>query len=179
MGRSLPSERQADSSPALPTHPTLSSLAASAAISDRHAKSSTVPPTGSPTLVPRSSYRHRPEDDIHIQTNTQGGYAEAQSVAHLPVSPPSSPRPQRQSSCKSISDLPVEIQETIVNYLVGELGAPMSTRSSRNWSNAMRHPRRKTLSDLALVSNTWRPLIQERLYRHRKSSADRLAGTRC
>ena len=178
MGRSLPPERQAEGSPALPTHPTLSGLAASAAISDRHAKSSTAPPTGSPTLAPRSSYRHRPEDDIHIQTNTQGGYAEVQSVTHYPVSSPSSPPPQRQSPSKSISDLPVEIQETIINYLAGELGAPMSKHSSRNWSNAMRHPRRKTLSDLALVSNTWRPLIQERLYRHRKSSADRLAGSR-
>lgn len=173
MGRSLPSERPADSSPALPNHATLPNLAASTAIPDRHSKTSTAPPTGSPTLAPRNSYRHRPEDDILVQTTTQGGYPEARSATLCPIAPPSSSPPQRQAPSKSIPDLPIEIQEAIINHLAGVLGLPKTNHNSRNWSSAMRHPRRRMLSDLALVCKTWRPLIQERLYRHLK-----IKGTR-
>lgn len=42
---------------------------------------------------------------------------------------------------------------------------------TRSWGTALRHSRRRELSSLALVSSTWRVLIQERLYRHIKIKA--------
>ena len=163
MGRSLPSEREQEVSSVLAVYPTLPSLAAGV---DRHAKTSTAPPTGSPTLAPKAGYRYRPEDDILVQPLSQAGFPEFHRAIHRPITPPSTPPTQAQPQTKSIDDLPIEIQESILNHLAGSLGSPKSSHGARNWSNAMRHPRRKQLSDLALVSQTWRPLIQERLYRH-------------
>ena len=70
-------------------------------------------------------------------------------------------------------DLPAEIHQGILDMLVGNLNSTSSSpleghQSMRNWSNAMRHPRRRQLSDLALVSQTWRRMVQERLFRHGK-----------
>jgi len=162
MGRSLPSEREQESSPVAvyPAHPTFT------AIPDRHAKSSTVPPTGSPTLAPKSGYRHRPEDDIIVQPLSQAGFPEPHRTIHRPISPPPKPSIQKQPQTTSINDFPVELQEKIINELAGYLGTPKSSHGSKNWNNAMRHPRRKQLSNLSLVSRIWKLLIQERLYRH-------------
>ncbi len=163
MGRSLPSEREQELSPVVavyPAHPTF------AAIPDRHAKSSTVPPTGSPTLAPKSGYRHRPEDDILVQPLSQAGFPEPHRAVHRPISPPPKPPIQKQPQTTSINDFPIELQEKIINELAGYLGTPKSSHGSKNWNNAMRHPRRKQLSNLSLVSRIWKLLIQERLYRH-------------
>ncbi|KAI9770221.1 MAG: hypothetical protein M1835_006571 [Candelina submexicana] len=83
-----------------------------------------------------------------------------------------------------LQDLPTEIQESVLDYL---FGARVSTTSSsaasspvlRGWSNVLRHPRRKQLSNLALVSMTWRQLIQERLYRHIKVKGTRSSLDEC
>ncbi|KAI9715241.1 MAG: hypothetical protein M1812_006052 [Candelaria pacifica] len=83
-----------------------------------------------------------------------------------------------------LHDLPTEIQESILDYI---FGARVSTSSSsaanspvlRGWSNVLRHPRRKQLSNLALVSMTWRQLIQERLYRHIKVKGTRSSLGEC
>jgi hypothetical protein len=67
-------------------------------------------------------------------------------------------------------DLPAEVHEAILDHLFGErvsaltMGAP--GKSARNWSRCLRHPRRKVLSDLALISPVWRVLVQDRIYRH-------------
>ncbi|KAG5296521.1 hypothetical protein I7I50_09722 [Histoplasma capsulatum G186AR] len=68
-------------------------------------------------------------------------------------------------------NLPIEIHEAILDHLFGVRGstlASLSPSKSRpnSWSKALRHPRRKALSNLALVSSQWRPLVQERIYRH-------------
>lgn len=94
-----------------------------------------------------------------------------------PESPrPASPDPQHPPST-NINDLPAEIHECILDHLFGyrvsassksSLGMPSVTRS---WGTALRHSRRRELSSLALVSSTWRVLIQERLYRHIKIKA--------
>ncbi|PGG97360.1 hypothetical protein AJ79_09231 [Helicocarpus griseus UAMH5409] len=68
-------------------------------------------------------------------------------------------------------DLPIEIHEAILDHLFGVRGSTLASispaKSSPNsWSKALRHPRRKALSDLALVSSIWHPLVQERIYRH-------------
>ncbi|KAF4216661.1 hypothetical protein CNMCM8980_006480 [Aspergillus fumigatiaffinis] len=78
-------------------------------------------------------------------------------------------------------DLPAEVHEAILDHLFGErvsaltMGAP--GKSARNWSRCLRHPRRKVLSDLALISPVWRVLVQDRIYRHIKikGTTDELA----
>ena len=77
-------------------------------------------------------------------------------------------RPKRGQT--SLTTLPDEIQESVLEYIVGNL-CPISSSAgtrngTRNWSNVMRHPRAKEVTNLALVAPAWRYMIQERLYRH-------------
>ena len=75
----------------------------------------------------------------------------------------------------SLDVLPVEIQEAILDHLFGFRvsttsisGMHISSMGSKSWSTAMRHSRRRELTELALVSSMWRVLVQQRLYRHIK-----------
>ena len=82
--------------------------------------------------------------------------------------------PSGEDSIK-LSHLPGEIQETILDSLLGSLGSIScskndGTHGTKNWSSIMRHPRRRQVSDLALISPTWRRLVQQRIYRHGKCS---------
>ncbi|KAK4452144.1 hypothetical protein QBC34DRAFT_294007 [Podospora aff. communis PSN243] len=70
-----------------------------------------------------------------------------------------------------LNDLPAEIHECILDHLFGFRVSPKSKSSIMRWGTALRHPRRKELSELSLVSRAWRVLIQERLYRHIKLKA--------
>lgn len=77
------------------------------------------------------------------------------------------------------NDLPFEIHEAILDHLFGERtsgsGSIVPGRpDSRSWIRALRHPRRKALSNLALISPIWRDLVQERIYRHSKFSSKTL-----
>ena len=70
-----------------------------------------------------------------------------------------------------LSHLPGEIQETILEGLLGSLSSISCSKNdgshgTKNWSSIMRHPRRRQISDLALISPTWRRLVQQRIYRH-------------
>ncbi|KAI1368254.1 hypothetical protein F5Y08DRAFT_326069 [Xylaria arbuscula] len=78
----------------------------------------------------------------------------------------------------SLTQLPAEIHECILDHIFGYRVSTSSPSSlsipsvnARSWSTALRHSRRKELSNLALVSRLWRDLIQERLYRHIKLKA--------
>lgn len=82
----------------------------------------------------------------------------------------------------SIEDLPLEVQGVVLGYIFGDLhslncGSTALQPGSKNISSSMRHPRRKAVSDLALVSPSWRELVQERIYRHIKIKGTR-AGLR-
>lgn len=73
-----------------------------------------------------------------------------------------------------LTDLPIEIQEGVLDHIFGSRVSPTS-RSSMKVSSvkridytAMRHCRRRELTDLSLISKVWRVLIQQRLYRHIK-----------
>lgn len=105
--------------------------------------------------------------------------AEPDHHDHLVESPVlgTSELPESPLTRTNLNDLPAEIHECILDHLFGykvsassrsSLGMPSVTRS---WGTALRHSRRKELSALALVSNVWRVLIQERLYRHIKIKA--------
>ncbi|OJJ61589.1 hypothetical protein ASPSYDRAFT_147256 [Aspergillus sydowii CBS 593.65] len=79
------------------------------------------------------------------------------------------------SPCQSkiqFEHLPVEIHETILDYLFGERSSTFTSACgkspARGWNKSLRHPRRKALSNLALILPVWRVLVQDRIYRHIK-----------
>ncbi|KHJ36025.1 hypothetical protein EV44_g6494 [Erysiphe necator] len=88
--------------------------------------------------------------------------------------------PIKATESAPLCNLPSEIHEYILDYLLGvrESSALKVTSSGkskfvRGWGSALRHSRRREVSQLALVSRTWRDIIQERTYRHLK-----IRGTR-
>lgn len=89
-------------------------------------------------------------------------------------------RPSQSTPLNSpLENLPIEIQECILDNLFGFRASASSratagrTKGLRSWNSALRHSRRREVSELALVSKKWRVLIQDRLYRHLK-----IKGTR-
>ena len=121
----------------------------------------------------RSRAKNQTEDDISVQPQSQPD-DQILDTSDDPFFIPA-PEPRQASPCPKshLEDLPPEILEGIVGHVVGHLGSTTSDPSGsqhaiRNWNAIMRHPRRKKVADLALVSYTWRRLIQERVYRHSK-----------
>lgn len=80
---------------------------------------------------------------------------------------------QQKSGGPGFLDLPPEILRSILDDIFGSVSSITSSalvgRSGlRSINTLMRHPRRKTLSDLALVCSALRELVQERIYRQIK-----------
>ena len=98
-----------------------------------------------------------------------------------PYKPHTSHPPLPVSTSSPLCDLPMEIHERILDYLFGFRNSASviakrrlgESKVLRNWSNQLRHARRREVSDLALVSEQWRHLVQDRLYRHIKIKATR------
>lgn len=118
---------------------------------------------------PRPQVKNRAEDDILVQPSTQVDdqcVCQADDTGSLPIPDHSKEKNRKRSIYQ---DLPIEVLEVIVDHVVCQLGSTKSGTSgspARNWNAIMRHPRRKNVGDLALVSNVWRQLIQERIFRH-------------
>ena len=110
----------------------------------------------------RAQVIDRAEDDISVQTTAQT------STEHIEETPLVSQEPPSERSCPSIEQLPAEILESIVGHLGGQLGLTGAKHASRyrDWTCILRHPRRKEITNLALISFTWRRLVQERIFRH-------------
>lgn len=76
----------------------------------------------------------------------------------------------------SLHHLPLEVQGKVLDFIFGDMHSVYAGSTSlrgKSVASLMRHPRRKAVSDLALVSPAWRDLVQERIYRHIK-----IKGTR-
>ncbi|KAI5467569.1 hypothetical protein BGZ63DRAFT_346180 [Mariannaea sp. PMI_226] len=77
----------------------------------------------------------------------------------------------------NLDSLPIEVQEAILDHLFGYRVSATSRSAmsvscvTRSWGTALRHSRRKELTELARVSEIWRVLVQQRLYRHVKLKA--------
>lgn len=143
-------------------------------------QSITAPSTRDPLLmlVPLSKNRlkHRPEDDISVHPSSQ---VETALAEDLTLRPATNPLKQAIHPKTTLNDLPPEIQDVIIGQLSGSLnsaasGGPFEPNGARNWNMVMRHPRRKQLSDLALVTRVWTSLVQQRLYRHSKPAETRM-----
>ncbi|KAI0473586.1 hypothetical protein GGR56DRAFT_676071 [Xylariaceae sp. FL0804] len=131
-----------------------------------------VPPTR-PSSTPFPNAQQG-QTDILCQKCQPNCHEPGDCTVSDPVSAPTADQP----SSRSLSRLPAEIHECILDHLFGYRVSTTSPSSlsipsvnSRSWSTALRHSRRKELSVLALVSPLWRDLIQERLYRHIKLKA--------
>ncbi|POR37299.1 Uncharacterized protein TPAR_02496 [Tolypocladium paradoxum] len=81
------------------------------------------------------------------------------------------------SEATQFEELPLEVHEAVVDQLFGFSISPTSSSAmrisnmTRSWGSALRHSRRRELSNLALVNRRWTYLIQQRLYRHIKLKA--------
>ena len=125
-----------------------------------------------PTSKPR--FKNQAEDDISVPSLSQADDQSIDTADDAFPIPVLKPRKDSEVPKPHIQDLPPEILEAIFGHVVGHLSSILSDPSDpqynvRNWNAAMRHPRRKNVADLALVSETWRKLIQERVYRHSKA----------
>jgi len=126
-------------------------------------------PPARPSSTPFPQPEHRtdiqcltcPTDEM---TALEGGPATS-DVLDMPIPLPTEP------ARMSLNDLPAEIHECVLDHLFGFRVSTTSKSSIVRWGTALRHSRRKELSELALVSPVWRGLIQERLYRHIKIKA--------
>lgn len=74
--------------------------------------------------------------------------------------------PSSTAARPSLGNLPVEIVENILDHIFGFRVSGSSRGHGSAWISALRHARRKELANLALVNQTWRRLVQERIYRH-------------
>lgn len=86
------------------------------------------------------------------------------------------PEAEHPEPSNSLEDLPLEVQGRILDHIFGDMHSIYAGSTSlrgKSVSSLMRHPRRKAVSDLSLVSASWRELVQERIYRHIK-----IKGTR-
>ena len=127
--------------------------------------------TVKPPSASKPRFRNQTEDDISVQSLSQADDQSIDTVDDPFLIPASKPRRDSETPKSHVQDLPPEILEAIVGHVVGHLGSISSDPSGpqhsvRNWNAIMRHPRRKNVADLALVSEVWRRLIQERVYRH-------------
>lgn len=82
------------------------------------------------------------------------------------------PTSNDQAPRKAFDKLPVEILELILDLLFGDMRAvfPNSrttgTKTLSKWEKELRLPRRKELTNLALVNSAWTGRVQRRIYRH-------------
>lgn len=139
---------------------------------DQAKSSDFVPPTR-PSSTPFPNAQQG-QTDIRCLTCHPDCFAEDDCLVTDHVSAPPAETPSRLT----LSKLPAEIHECILDHLFGYRVSSTSPSSltvpsvnARSWSTALRHSRRRELSDLAFVSPLWRDLVQERLYRHIKLKA--------
>jgi hypothetical protein len=79
-------------------------------------------------------------------------------------------------------DLPLEVQNKVIDFIFGDIHSVTGNNHSlrgKNVSSLMRHPRRKAVSDFALVTKEWRVLVQERIFRHIKVKGTRAGLQEC
>ena len=78
-----------------------------------------------------------------------------------------SERSQSPSPKLTFSRLPTEIHELVLDHLFGVRASTANSASIHGgWSTALRHSRRRQLSDMALLNQEYRELVQGRLFKH-------------
>ncbi|KAF7549960.1 hypothetical protein G7046_g8167 [Stylonectria norvegica] len=131
-----------------------------------------VPPTR-PSSTPFPHPDHRPAQPCCLDRSAYDDALQpTPDSLTIPADELPTPRP-----IIGFKQLPIEVHETILDHLFGYRVSASSRSAMRvssvtkSWGTALRHSRRKELTELALVSEIWRDLIQQRLYRHVKLKA--------
>ncbi|OAA34651.1 hypothetical protein BBO_09097 [Beauveria brongniartii RCEF 3172] len=101
-------------------------------------------------------------------------FALALALDHITTSPAADESCKRRRPAAHFTRLPIEIHEAILDHLLGV--SPKICPRSGLWSpnaagilgSSLRSSRRREMTRLALISPTWRTLVQQRLYRHLK-----------
>ncbi|KAF3013492.1 hypothetical protein E8E14_005475 [Neopestalotiopsis sp. 37M] len=133
-----------------------------------------VPPTRpSSTPFPNAQQGQTDIRCLHCQPDCQDCHDDAMIMSPFPNAAVDDQQP-----LQTLNALPAEIHECILDHLFGYRVSTTSPSSlsipsvnARSWSTALRHSRRKELSNLALVTPLWRDLVQARLFRHIKVKA--------
>lgn len=131
-----------------------------------------IPPTR-PSSTPFPHPDHRPAKPCCLEHD---GYDPQWEVSPDSPTLPDEDRSLVQQAI-GLEQLPTEVHEAILDHLFGYRVSTTSrsvmrvSSVTKSWGTALRHSRRKELTALALVSKTWRVLIQQRLYRHVKLKA--------
>jgi hypothetical protein len=132
-----------------------------------------VPPTRpSSTPFPHPDHRHPKPCCLRDSRNGDGWLPGSDSGPELDDEPYPLPLP-----ITNLNMLPIEVHEAILDHLFGYRVSATSRSAmnvscvTRSWGTALRHSRRKELTELARVSEVWRVLVQQRLYRHVKLKA--------
>ncbi|ROT39975.1 hypothetical protein SODALDRAFT_274751 [Sodiomyces alkalinus F11] len=126
-------------------------------------------PSSTPFLYPE----HRDATCCRPLSSDDDEPATAQQDDETAVPSPADPSQKNGS----LNNLPPEIVEVILDHLFGYRVSANSKSSlhmhsvTKSWNTALRHARRKEVSSLALVSPSWRVLVQQRLFRHLKLRA--------
>ena len=107
----------------------------------------------------------------------RAGYSPSTVFEDVPMNRSSVDREdQAETPKKSLDDLPLEVQGKILDFIFGDMhsvNAGSTSLRGKSVASLMRHPRRKAVSDFALVSARWRELVQGRIYRHIKVKGTR------
>ncbi|KAF5021242.1 hypothetical protein F66182_6732 [Fusarium sp. NRRL 66182] len=132
-----------------------------------------VPPTRpSSTPFPYPDHRHSKPCCLGGSSHGVDDHVATGSPATPENEPVDFPRP-----VTDFNQLPIEVHEAILDHLFGYRVSATSRSSmavssiTKSWGTALRHSRRRELTELALVSDIWRILVQQRLYRHIKLKA--------
>jgi hypothetical protein len=122
-------------------------------------------PAIEPPTRPKStpfSWQESPNCDYATRTTNGSDQSQTSSVRKDDLQAEITP-----SSRMTFSGLPTEIHELILDHLFGVRASTANTSStSRGWSSALRHSRRRQLSDVALISRSYREFVQGRLFKH-------------
>ncbi|KAJ5782018.1 hypothetical protein N7457_003792 [Penicillium paradoxum] len=131
-------------------------------------------PPASPGKSARSTSAKFPCRDVcEDRTSIPAGQSDP------PAAPPASTIPVPGRAELQFVSLPAEVHEVVLDYIFGKRAATNPGKfPAQNWSKALRHPRRKALSNLALVCRLWTDLVRSRIYRHIKVKGtwEELAG---
>lgn len=123
-----------------------------------------VPAIEPPTRPKSTPFSWQETSNCDHATRTANGSDQPQS---LTVKKDETTVENIDSSKKTFSGLPTEIHELILDHLFGTRASTANTSSTaRGWSTALRHSRRRQLSDVALISRSYRELVQGRLFKH-------------
>ncbi|KAJ5951616.1 uncharacterized protein N7479_010029 [Penicillium vulpinum] len=139
-------------------------------------------PASAPIAAPAGAEKSNcPGAKISENSGTSSPIPAGEDQSHLPANVPTSTISAPIQSEIHFVNLPVEIHEIILDQLFGERASAgnHTAYGAQHWTKALHHPRRKALSNLALICRVWTGLVQSRIYRHIRIKGSREGVADC